>query len=433
MDPSTWRHPGSDCCASQWRFERQCCTTSGVGRPSGCQSLESNGGRTCIWLPYRDWSMAFVTSIWPAECNIWSIFVHVVSRALQLYLAFLGQARRHLDEMERDMNYKSGTLGDMDLTALGVDLQRVASNLTLSLVTLLFNQSAADTLDTAKVFMDAAVVNQVMAAHIKPDIVTVSRKMPGVIVKVWAEYIGPGSKSPFERKLGGPKKVLRTGPKRSGQSFLSSSFSTLFFVWNSAHRLSLLCLNCVGAFGTHCLIVCRIFRQSVALLSLFHTIPIYVYFSIWFNLCHHLRWGFWEESGLSLLEISSSFYSRPVSRGPWGKLGGSSFGCWVGFQCEALAGATHQLLEGRINGWPLGDWEGLNVRTDFQLDSKQNLLNNTMASLIYVNILVAVFSFLFLGPRLGLLLAPCIALMTVVTFGLYGFCGYCTKLIQSWR
>ena len=58
------------------------------------------------------------------------------------------------------------------------------------------------------------------------------------------------------------------------------------------------------------------------------------------------------------------------------------------------------------------------------LDSKQNLLNNTMASLIYVNCLVAAFSFLFLGPRLGLLLAPCIALMMLVTFGIYGFCGY---------
>ena len=56
----------------------------------------------------------------------------------ELYLAFLGQARRHLDEMERDMDYKWGTLSDMDLSALGVDLQQVASNLTLSLVTLLF-------------------------------------------------------------------------------------------------------------------------------------------------------------------------------------------------------------------------------------------------------------------------------------------------------
>ena len=58
------------------------------------------------------------------------------------------------------------------------------------------------------------------------------------------------------------------------------------------------------------------------------------------------------------------------------------------------------------------------------LDSKQTLLGNTMSSLIYVNILMAVFCFLFLGPRLGFLLAPCIALITLVIFGFYGICGY---------
>ena len=58
------------------------------------------------------------------------------------------------------------------------------------------------------------------------------------------------------------------------------------------------------------------------------------------------------------------------------------------------------------------------------LDSKQTLLGNVMTSLIYVNILMAAFCFIFLGPRLGLLLLPCIALMTLVIFGFYGICGF---------
>ena len=116
----------------------------------------------------------------------------------ELYLVFLGQSRRHLDEMERDLNYKSGTLSDMGLETLGVDLEQMASNLTQSIVILLLNQSGIDTLDTAKTFMDAAVVNQAMSAFIKPDIVVqedAGRDRQGLMRVYWTRV-----KVPFRAK-----------------------------------------------------------------------------------------------------------------------------------------------------------------------------------------------------------------------------------------
>ena len=92
------------------------------------------------------------------------------------------------------MRYKSGTLTDMDFIVLAADLEQIASNLTHSLVTLLFNQSALDMFDTAKTFRDAAVVNQAMAAYIKPDVVVgedAGRDRQGMMRVYWTRVQVP--------------------------------------------------------------------------------------------------------------------------------------------------------------------------------------------------------------------------------------------------
>ena len=244
----------------------------------------------------------------------------------ELYLAFLGQARRHLDELEQDVRYKSGTLNDMDFDVLAMDLERVASNLTQSIVTLLFNQSALDTFDTAKVFMDGAVVNQAMAAYVKPDIVLDQdggRDRQGLMRVYWTRI-----QIPFRAKA----------------TWTEEGFEEDYEASVEARRLA------------------------------------------------H-EWA----SVVKDMQDRHTNYWKDVSMGdPWE------------IQKSLVSGYIFRIL-----------------------DSKQSLLNNTMASLIYVNILVAGFSFLFLGPRLGLLLAPCIALMTVVTFGLYGLLGFKINPILS--
>ena len=244
----------------------------------------------------------------------------------ELYLSFLGQARRHLDEMEQDMRYKSGTLTDMDFDVLAMDLERAASNLTQSIVTLLFNKSSVDTFDTAKVFMDGAVVNQAMAAYVKPDIVLdedAGRDRQGLTRVYWTRV-----QIPFRAKA----------------------------TWTEA------------GFEED-------YKESLEARRLAH------------------EWA----SVVKDMQERHTNYWKDVSMGdPWE------------VRKTLVSGYIFRLL-----------------------DSKQNLLNNTMASLIYVNILVAVFCFIFLGPRLGVLLAPCIALMTVVTFGLYGLCGFKINPILS--
>ncbi|CAJ1440349.1 unnamed protein product [Effrenium voratum] len=237
----------------------------------------------------------------------------------ELYMAFLGQARRHLDEMERDMSYKSGTLGDMDFNTLSTDLGYVASNLTQSIVTLLLNQSGIDTLDTAKVFMDAAVVNQAMSAYIKPDIVVeedAGRDQQGLLRVYWTRV-----------KVGFRAKNMWT----------EDGFEEDYRASLEARRLA------------------AEWAANVQKLQERHT-------------------NYWKDISMGdPWEIGKAFSSGQVFR---------------------------------------------------NLDSKQTLLGNVMTSLIYVNILMAAFCFIFLGPRLGLLLLPCIALMTLVIFGFYGICGF---------
>ncbi|CAK9014878.1 unnamed protein product [Durusdinium trenchii] len=221
--------------------------------------------------------------------------------------------------MEQDVRYKSGTLTDMDFNVLAADLEQIASNLTHSLVTLLFNQSALDMFDTAKTFRDAAVVNQAMAAYIKPDVVVgedAGRDRQGMMRVYWTRV-----QVPFRAKALWTEEGFKEDYKASLE----------------ARRLA-----------------------------------------------HE-----WASVVKGLQERHTNYW-KDISMGdPWE------------IEKTLVSGYIFRLL-----------------------DSKESLLSNTMASLIYVNILMAAFCFLFLGPRLGLLLAPCIALMTVTTFGFYGACGF---------